>query len=320
MTKISNLYSLTNYITASTSGNIVISAPSSGYALDVTGTGRFTSTATLDGGSIFSASASLISTDSSLGRFTNNYLYLQGVAAGGLWLASSSSRSNSIALRSTTNEITFDTNGTQRMVITSGGYVKASNNGVVYSNVGTFHEMKNTIEDATLRLINTNGSPYGLSVYFTGADPNNASNYLFNAQSTFTGTTLYSIWSNGTVSGRSDARLKKNIVDSTPKLDKLMQLRIVNYEWKESLGGTKELGLIAQEVEEVFPNLVITEPVIKEREVVLEDGTIEIEKYEDGDSKSLKNSVLPYITIKALQELTNQVQELSTKVTALENK
>jgi hypothetical protein len=42
MTKISNLYALTNYITANTSGNVVIAAPSSGYALDVTGTGRYT--------------------------------------------------------------------------------------------------------------------------------------------------------------------------------------------------------------------------------------------------------------------------------------
>lgn len=44
MTKISNLYTLTNYISANSSGNVVISAPASGYALDVTGTGRFTST------------------------------------------------------------------------------------------------------------------------------------------------------------------------------------------------------------------------------------------------------------------------------------
>jgi len=42
MTKISNLYALTNYISANSSGNVVIAAPSSGYALDVNGTGRFT--------------------------------------------------------------------------------------------------------------------------------------------------------------------------------------------------------------------------------------------------------------------------------------
>jgi hypothetical protein len=49
MTKISNLYTLTNYISANSSGNVVIAAPSSGYALDVTGTGRFTSYLTANG-------------------------------------------------------------------------------------------------------------------------------------------------------------------------------------------------------------------------------------------------------------------------------
>ena len=50
MTKISNLYTLTNYISANSSGNVVIAAPASGYALDVTGTGRFTNTLTINSG------------------------------------------------------------------------------------------------------------------------------------------------------------------------------------------------------------------------------------------------------------------------------
>ena len=47
MTKISNLYSLTNYIDVNSNGNVVIAAPTSGFALDVTGTGRFTGQLTL---------------------------------------------------------------------------------------------------------------------------------------------------------------------------------------------------------------------------------------------------------------------------------
>ena len=228
---------------------------------------------------------------------------------------------NIMAISTTSNiPMLFVTNSTERMRITSGGYVKASNSGSYYSVSADYHELRTTVGDAILRATNTSTNPYGISVYFTGADPNNTSLYVYNAVSSFSGTSLYSIWSNGTTSGRSDARLKKNIVDSTPKLDKLMQLRIVNYEWKESLGGSKELGLIAQEVEEIFPNLIITEPVVKEREIILEDGTKEIEKYEDGDYKSLKNSVLPYITIKALQELTEEVRTLKAELDTLKNK
>jgi len=52
MTKISNLYALTNYVSANSSGNVVIAAPTSGYALDVTGTGRFTGALTAVGTTI----------------------------------------------------------------------------------------------------------------------------------------------------------------------------------------------------------------------------------------------------------------------------
>lgn len=47
MTKISNLYALTNYITANTSGNVVIVAPTSGTALYVTGSAQVTGQLTL---------------------------------------------------------------------------------------------------------------------------------------------------------------------------------------------------------------------------------------------------------------------------------
>jgi hypothetical protein len=216
----------------------------------------------------------------------------------------------------------FDlTAGSERMRITSDGYLAATNTGTYRNIAAAQHSFRNNANSNNVIDVNHSGtSPYGILVSYSSVDPNNTTNYILSGYSYSSSTSLYTIWSNGTTSGRSDVRLKKNIIDSTPKLDKLMQLRVVNYEWKESIEGTKELGLIAQEVEEVFPNLVITEPIIKEREITLDDGTVEIEKYEDGDSKSLKNSVLPYITIKALQELTDLVQELSAKVTALENK
>ena len=208
---------------------------------------------------------------------------------------------------------------TERMRITSGGYTKMSNDGTYFSSTGTYHEARNSVSDAILRLSNSNASPYGLSIFFTGADPNNVSNYILQGYHPNSATSLYTIWSNGTTSGRSDIRLKKNIVDATPKLDKLMQLRVVNYEWIESLNGTKEIGLIAQEVEEVFPNLIITEPIIKKREIEQKDGTVIEEEYQDGDSKSIKHSVLPFMLLKALQEANTKIDELSAKVTALDN-
>jgi hypothetical protein len=54
----------------------------------------------------------------------------------------------------------------------------------------------------------------------------------------------------------SDARLKSNVQKSTG-LESILKLQGVTYNWTES--GAADAGLIAQEVEAVFPNAVITD-------------------------------------------------------------
>ncbi|MNS98427.1 hypothetical protein D3C72_1327930 [compost metagenome] len=53
----------------------------------------------------------------------------------------------------------------------------------------------------------------------------------------------------------SDRRLKKNI-ETVEGLEKVLKLRGVRFQWRTN--DVTELGTIAQEVEEVFPELVIT--------------------------------------------------------------
>ena len=58
----------------------------------------------------------------------------------------------------------------------------------------------------------------------------------------------------------SDRRLKKNIEPLSGALDRLMKLRSVTYEYKDpekdhQLPGT-QIGFVAQEVEEVFPDWI----------------------------------------------------------------
>jgi hypothetical protein len=52
----------------------------------------------------------------------------------------------------------------------------------------------------------------------------------------------------------SDKRLKKDITTIKSSLDKITQLRGVNFRWKEN--NRKDVGFIAQEVEKIFPELV----------------------------------------------------------------
>ncbi|WP_258104132.1 tail fiber domain-containing protein [Marinoscillum sp. MHG1-6] len=62
-----------------------------------------------------------------------------------------------------------------------------------------------------------------------------------------------------TVNQTSDKRYKKNIVTLENALDKTMQLRGVSYNWKdENKTQANQIGVIAQEVEEVYPEFVHT--------------------------------------------------------------
>ena len=91
----------------------------------------------------------------------------------------------------------------------------------------------------------------------------------------------------------SDINLKENITPATPKLEEVKQLQVKNFNF---IGNDlKQIGLIAQEVEEIFPGLVDN-----------------IETPEGDELKSVKYSVLVPILIKAIQELEARVAALET--------
>jgi uncharacterized RDD family membrane protein YckC len=217
------------------------------------------------------------------------------------------------------NALVFEHLGSEALRITSGGYTKSSNNGVYVNSTGAFHESNQNLNDGQIAVMRHSGnsSPIGLEIAFTGADPNNASNYMLGAYTTSGGFTwIYRIFSNGTVSARSDARWKKNIETTrSGYIDDLCKLRVVKYNWYNHQDDSpKELGLIAQEVEEVFPNLIQHDPVICKKQVEQKDGTFVEEEYQDGTSRSIKVSVLPYMLLKAIQEQQKQIEELKSKL------
>lgn len=80
-------------------------------------------------------------------------------------------------------------------------------------------------------------------------DANN--NATTSANLTFNGTNLVC---GGTVTANSDERLKNNVKTISGALEKVQNLRGVEFDYKES--GDHSIGLIAQEVEQVLPDLV----------------------------------------------------------------
>ncbi len=59
----------------------------------------------------------------------------------------------------------------------------------------------------------------------------------------------------------SDARLKKNVAPLDGSLERLLKLRSVNFDWNDERNGQgRQTGFIAQEVQQVFPDWVKTNP------------------------------------------------------------
>jgi hypothetical protein len=99
----------------------------------------------------------------------------------------------------------------------------------------------------------------------------------------------------------SDIKLKENIVDATPKLDDILKLKVRNF---NLIGDkNKQIGFIAQEMEKIFPALIEETP---DKDLDNNDlGTV---------TKTIKTSVLIPMLVKAIQELSQEVNELKAKL------
>ena len=118
--------------------------------------------------------------------------------------------------------------------------------------------------------------------------------------------------SNTTIQSISDIRLKENIVDANSQWDDIKGLRFRNFNWKSDSGyddGKTMLGLIAQEVEPISPNLVDLDAQTKED---IENGV------PDPEYKSVKYSIVWMKAVKALQEAQARIETLEAKVATLE--
>lgn len=143
----------------------------------------------------------------------------------------------------------------------------------------------------------TTSNNFGAGIYGTSAAVNNRFAGYFNGNVTVNG-----------VFTSSDEKLKEDIQAEENILEKIMELNAVTYKFKENdqLNLPEELqhGFIAQNIEEVFPELVTTikKPIIdKENKLI-------------GEYEYKAVNYTGLISI-----LTSSIQDLNEKVTALEN-
>lgn len=107
--------------------------------------------------------------------------------------------------------------------------------------------------------------------------------------------------SSGVYTVISDRRLKKEITPLNNKtLDKVMQLNPVSYLMKDQTDTKRNIGLISQEVQEVFPSITNFN--------------------EETDTLTLSYTELIPVLIKATQQQQEIIEKLTQRLKALENK
>ena len=276
-----------NGMVIDSSGNVGIGTTTPGYPLQV-----------------YTSSSSNANTISMVNNATSNTSALAFVQNG----STTASYSYITGDGRSSGYLSFATNNAERVRIDSSGNF----------GIGTQPSYKLDVVSGANRVAQfvngTNTSGYSSIFSSIQSNGNNTSTYHF--QGNTSGVGNWYLWGNGTTTFSSDQRLKKNIESTRDGyLEDLAKLRVVKYNWKNDADGTpKELGLIAQDVEEVFAGLV-------------QDDIGQISDEDTTIYKQLKVSVLPFMLLKAIQELkaindtqAETINALTARVVALESK
>jgi len=169
------------------------------------------------------------------------------------------------------------------------------------------------VADFVTTMQNSNASPFGTYIKYSGAAPNNSSNEFIYCHD---GTLRFSVMSNGGISNYSgnnvnlsDRREKTNFAPAKSYLDVICAIPIQTFNYidqnLEEDGGLT-LGVVAQDVQAVAPELVMES----------NKGT----KEEPKMRLSIYQTDLQYALMKCIQEQQALIESLTERLTALESK
>jgi hypothetical protein len=196
----------------------------------------------------------------------------------------------------------FFTNGSERMRITSGGNLDFNfgNTAAAYIQINQAASQDGGIvwkRNLGNRFQQTLNGSDGMQFYSYGIG-NTAFIVNYNGSASLYG----SLTQNA-----SDKRLKRNIQNIPNALEKINSINGVTFTWDNEIyktDRTNDVGIIAQEVQAILPEAVTLAP---------------FDTNEDGTSKSGENYLTAYYE-KLIPLLIEGIKELSSKVSALENK
>jgi hypothetical protein len=221
----------------------------------------------------------------------------------------------------------FAPNGSERARINSAGYFKASDNGTYAGATDANHEFRKSDNGNNAIQIRATSGTYDAAVMVVQCDRNTTNgSYNFFACSTPGIATKFVVADSGNVTNTnnsygqiSDIKTKQDVVDAGSQWDDIKNLRVRKFRFKNDPNGFLQIGVVAQEIEEVSPGLIDESPDYEEVEVTDEDGNIKTERIAlNTTTKSVKYSVLYMKAVKALQEAMERIETLEAKVAALE--
>ena len=197
----------------------------------------------------------------------------------------------------------FRVGGGLRARIQSGKLLVGRTSSMTFSGDPVDHQFEQITNNGyTMGIHADQAEQRGLAIYFT---PSKSANPFIGAR---VGTSWKFILrgdgdcenANNSYGGISDISLKENIVDANSQWNDIKNIKIRNFNFKASTGYDthKQIGVVAQELETVCPNLV---------DVSTEHGM-----------KTVASSVLYMKAVKALQEAMAKIEILEAKVAALE--
>jgi hypothetical protein len=115
----------------------------------------------------------------------------------------------------------------------------------------------------------------------------------------------------GSWSSPSDARIKKDVKDLRWSLDELMQVRPVTFKYNGRGGsdddGREHIGVIAQELERIFPGMVTS------RKAKLDKNDAK-----ESDIRVVDPSAFTYVLINAVQDQQQIIERQEKRIPALE--
>jgi hypothetical protein len=155
--------------------------------------------------------------------------------------------------------LVFKANDTERMRITSAGNVGIGTSSPTCSLLVEGSSTEDNIGSLQARNNNT-AADACVASFVTATNSTATSNVLIKFGINNYASASGQINANGAgaaaFGGFSDRRLKKNIQELPAQLDNIMALRPVEFDYIESEGGGHQIGFIAQEMQEVYPDAV----------------------------------------------------------------